>query len=58
MTAVPQPVPRRSDQQANANYIAAMTAEMAVLARRNGLETLAYLLDMAEREAREAGTPE
>jgi hypothetical protein len=58
MTAAPQPVPRRSDQQANADYIASMAAEMAVLARRNGLKTLAYLLDMAEREARDAGTPE
>lgn len=58
MTATPQPIPRRSDQQANADYIATMAAEMAVLARGNGLETLAYLLHMAELEARDAGTPE
>jgi hypothetical protein len=58
MTAAPQPVPCRSEQQADADYIAAMTAQMAVLARRNGLEALAYLLDMAELEARDAGTPE
>ena len=34
-----------------AHYIATMTEELALLARRNGLETLGYILDMARLEA-------
>lgn len=34
-----------------AAYIAAMSADLAVLARRHGLDTLGYLLDMARLEA-------
>ncbi len=34
-----------------ADYTAAMTADLAALARRHGLQTLAYLLDMARLEA-------
>jgi hypothetical protein len=38
-----------------ADYIAAMSRDLAVLARRNGLDTLAYLLDIARLEAESAG---
>lgn len=34
-----------------ADYIAAMTNDLRSLARRNGFDTLAYLLDMAQLEA-------
>ncbi len=33
------------------DYIAAMTNDLRRLARRNGFETLAFLLDMAQLEA-------
>jgi hypothetical protein len=36
---------------ATADYVAAMSADLAVLARRSGLDTLGYLLDMARLEA-------
>ena len=34
-----------------AHYIAALTGELAKMARRNGLETLSTLLEMAQLEA-------
>ena len=34
-----------------AHYIASLTEELAQLARRNGLDTLGYILDMARMEA-------
>ncbi len=34
-----------------AAYIATLTGELASIARRNGLNTLGYLLDMAKLEA-------
>ncbi len=36
-----------------AAYVAALTGELAVMARGSGLPTLAYLLDMARIEASE-----
>jgi hypothetical protein len=37
-----------------AAYLAALTSELAMVARRHGLETLSYLLDMAHLEAENA----
>jgi hypothetical protein len=37
-----------------AEYIADMSRDLATLARRNGLDTLAYLLDIARLEAESA----
>ncbi len=34
-----------------AHYIATLTEELARIARRNGLDTLGYLLEMARLEA-------
>ncbi len=34
-----------------AAYIAELAADLAVIARRNGLDTVGYLLDMARLEA-------
>ena len=39
------------DRAAAAAYVAALTAELAALARRHNLDTLGYLLDMARLEA-------
>ena len=41
----------RYDSVGAANYVAEMTRDLATLARRNGLDTLAYLLDIARLEA-------
>lgn len=37
-----------------AHYIAALTGELAMIARRNGLDTLSVLLEMAQLEADQA----
>ena len=39
------------DRAAVANYVAALSADLAALARRHGFDTLGYLLDMARLEA-------
>jgi hypothetical protein len=42
------------DRAAAANYVAELSAELATLARRHGLDALAYILDMARLEAENA----
>ena len=37
--------------------IASFTAELAIIARRNGLDTLGYLLEMARLEAENLARP-
>jgi hypothetical protein len=44
----------RHDLNGAASYIAEMSRDLAALARRNGLDTLAYLLDIARLEAENA----
>jgi len=39
------------EEGATASYIAELCADLARMARKDGLETLAYLLDMARLEA-------
>jgi hypothetical protein len=39
------------DRAAVATYVAALSADLAVIARRHNLATLGYLLDMARLEA-------
>jgi hypothetical protein len=34
-----------------ANYVATMSGDLAAMARRNGLDTLGYLLEMVRLEA-------
>ena len=43
-----------SDRTAAAKYVAELSAELANLARRHGLDTLGYILDMARLEAENA----
>ena len=40
-----------SGQSAVASYVATMSSDLAGMARRNGLDTLGYLLEMARLEA-------
>jgi hypothetical protein len=54
-----KPGNRRVKQHPNAGYIAEMTRELARLARREGCETLSYMLEIASLEAEVmAGPPE
>jgi hypothetical protein len=41
------------DRAQAASYVAALTAELAILVRRHRLTTLGYLLDLAQLEAEE-----
>ena len=45
--------PPKNPEERNeaAAYIATLSAELAVMARKNGMSTLGYLLDMAKLEA-------
>ena len=47
-------VPDSSDRTAVATYVATLSADLAAMARRTGLETLGYLLEMARLEAENA----
>ncbi len=42
------------DQVAVANYVATLSADLAIMARHTGLETLGYLLEMVRLEAENA----
>ena len=41
-----------------ASYIATLSADLAAMARRHGLETLGYVLEMARLEAESANRPD
>ena len=43
--------PTATDRAAAADYVATMSSELALIARRNGLDALGYILDMARLEA-------
>jgi hypothetical protein len=43
--------PPEGGSQAAAAYIADLTGSLAVIARRHGLDTLGYILEMAREEA-------
>ena len=42
------------DREALANYVATLSADLAMMARGTGLETLGYLLEMVRLEAENA----
>ena len=46
------PIPK--DRTAAANYVAALSGDLALIARSHGLDTLGFLLDMARLEAENA----
>lgn len=43
-----------NDPAAAANYVAELTASLAIVARKHGFDTLGYILDMARLEAESA----
>lgn len=49
-----QPVPNDGDREAAASYVAELSGELALLARRHGLAALGYILEMAKLEAENA----
>jgi len=51
-----EPAEDPTGRAAVASYVASITADLAVLARRKGLDTLGYLLEMAQLEAENART--
>ena len=46
--------PENGDRAAAANYVASLSADLGEIARRHGLDTLGYILDMARLEAENA----
>ena len=46
--------PEPGGRTAVASYVATMSADLAVMARRSGLDTLGYLLEMVRLEAESA----
>lgn len=46
-----QPLTERDDRTAAAGYVATLVADLAVIAKNHGLDTLGYILDMARLEA-------
>ena len=47
----PSATRQTGDRTEFADYVAAMSGDLALLARRHGLDTLGYLLEMARLEA-------
>ena len=45
------------ERAASADYIAAMTADLAAIARSHSLDTLGYVLEMARLEAQNVSRP-
>ena len=53
-----KPIPHEHEGAADAAAsIASFAAELAIMARRNGLDTLGYLLEMARLEAESQSRP-
>ncbi len=46
-----------NDRAAAASYVAELTGDLASIARRHGLDTLGYILEMAKLEAENARLP-
>ena len=49
--ANPGALPEAGSRSVVANYVATLTAELATMARRSGLDTIGYLLEMVRLEA-------
>ncbi len=45
------PPAHHRDRASTANYVASLTADLADMARAQGLDTLGYILEMAKLEA-------
>jgi hypothetical protein len=51
---MPDQTQEPADRAAAAAYLADLAGNLAVMARRHGLDTLGYILDMAKLEAENA----
>lgn len=51
MAERPAPAAQKMDRRQAASYVAAMSGDLAQIARQHGLDTLGYLLEMAQLEA-------
>lgn len=54
---MPQAGGENGSQSAVASYVATLSHDLATLARRNGLDTLGYLLEMVRLEAESLTRP-
>lgn len=54
---MPQTGGENGSQNAVASYVATLSNDLATLARRNGLDTLGYLLEMVRLEAESLTRP-
>ena len=57
MPEQPRPDDRPGSQTAVASYVATLSADLAVMARRTGLDSLGYLLEMVCLEAEDLAQP-
>ncbi len=46
-----------ADRTAEASYVATLSADLSVMARRSGLDTLGYLLEIVRLEAENLARP-
>jgi hypothetical protein len=53
----PAKVTKIDEQVAAAGYVASMAGELALMARKHGLDTLGYLLEMVRLEAENIARP-
>ena len=51
------PTSEAEGPSAVASYVASLSADLAALARRNGLDTIGYLLEMVQLEAESVARP-
>jgi len=54
---MPETAGNHGSQSAVASYVATLSNDLALLARRNGLDTLGYLLEMVRLEAESLTRP-
>ena len=52
--ALAQPPSESNDRTAAATYVAMLSADLALIAKNHGFDTLGYILDMARLEAENA----
>lgn len=57
MPEQPLPGDDSGNQIAVASYVATLSADLSVMARRTGLESLGYLLEMVQLEAENLARP-
>lgn len=54
MRVRPPPPSGPADRRSAAAYVATLSSDLATIARRHGLDTLGFILEMASQEAEQA----